>query len=175
MISLIRFFSAHNQCPKDVGAITDGVGPGGYVNPISPTVSFAAVATSLSTWVRNTLVIKHIRYATLARPHINTSLTPMLLFQFTYILLSLTAVFAIPAAPKASWFVNPYNGIVDAVAASPDVAATYSDGARGTISTPFLPRDKFGMILDTDPTGTYDGPQERCIGNRELETDACPP
>jgi beta-glucosidase-like glycosyl hydrolase len=38
------------------------------------------------------------------------------------------------AALKASYFVSPYQGIVDALAANPDVEVTYSEGARGTIS-----------------------------------------
>ena len=37
------------------------------------------------------------------------------------------------AALKASYFISPYDGIVDALKAeNPDVEVTYSEGARGT-------------------------------------------
>jgi hypothetical protein len=35
------------------------------------------------------------------------------------------------AALKASYFVSPYQGIVDTLAANPEVEITYSEGARG--------------------------------------------
>lgn len=38
------------------------------------------------------------------------------------------------AALKASYFVSPYQGIVDALASNPDVEVTYSEGARGTFN-----------------------------------------
>ncbi|KAJ7843119.1 beta-glucosidase [Mycena olivaceomarginata] len=42
------------------------------------------------------------------------------------------------AALKASYFVSPYQGIVDALASNPDVEVTYSEGARAYLTSPSL-------------------------------------
>ncbi|KAJ7182828.1 beta-glucosidase [Mycena crocata] len=42
------------------------------------------------------------------------------------------------AALKSSYFVSPYQGIVDALAANPDVEITYSEGARAYLTSPTL-------------------------------------
>ncbi|KAF8201332.1 beta-glucosidase [Mycena galopus ATCC 62051] len=47
------------------------------------------------------------------------------------------------AALKASYFVSPYQGIVDALAANPDVEITYSEGARAYLTSPSLDYELF--------------------------------
>ncbi|KAK7052101.1 glycoside hydrolase family 3 protein [Favolaschia claudopus] len=47
------------------------------------------------------------------------------------------------AALKASYFVSPYQGIVDALAANPDVEVTYSEGARAFLTSPSLDYELF--------------------------------
>ncbi|KAJ7779235.1 beta-glucosidase [Mycena metata] len=47
------------------------------------------------------------------------------------------------AALKASYFVSPYQGIINALAANPDVQVTYSEGARGYLTTPSLDYELF--------------------------------
>ncbi|KAJ7100754.1 beta-glucosidase [Mycena belliarum] len=42
------------------------------------------------------------------------------------------------AALKASYFISPYQGIVDALASNPDVEITYSEGARAFLTEPSL-------------------------------------
>ncbi|KAJ7041012.1 beta-glucosidase [Mycena alexandri] len=47
------------------------------------------------------------------------------------------------AALKASYFISPYQGIVDALASNPDVQVTYSEGARAYLTTPSLDYELF--------------------------------
>ncbi|KAJ7705594.1 beta-glucosidase [Mycena rosella] len=47
------------------------------------------------------------------------------------------------AALKASYFVSPYQGIVDALAANPDMEITYSEGARAYLTSPSLDYELF--------------------------------
>ncbi|KAF7330642.1 Glycoside hydrolase family 3 protein [Mycena sanguinolenta] len=47
------------------------------------------------------------------------------------------------AALKASYFVSPYQGIVDALATNPEVEITYSEGARAYLTSPSLDYELF--------------------------------
>ncbi|KAJ7251130.1 beta-glucosidase [Mycena haematopus] len=47
------------------------------------------------------------------------------------------------AALKSSYFVSPYQGLVDALAANPDVEITYSEGARAYLTSPSLDYELF--------------------------------
>ncbi|KAJ7489184.1 beta-glucosidase [Mycena latifolia] len=47
------------------------------------------------------------------------------------------------AALKASYFVSPYQGIVDALAATPEVEIAYSEGARAYLTSPSLDYELF--------------------------------
>ncbi|KAJ7220655.1 beta-glucosidase [Mycena pura] len=45
------------------------------------------------------------------------------------------------AALRASYFISPYQGIVDALTANPDVEVTYSEGARAYLTSPSLDKE----------------------------------
>ncbi|KAJ6616680.1 glycoside hydrolase family 3 protein [Mycena sp. CBHHK59/15] len=47
------------------------------------------------------------------------------------------------AALKASYFISPYQGIVDALSTNPDIEITYSEGARAYLTTPTLDHELF--------------------------------
>ncbi|KAJ7097620.1 beta-glucosidase [Mycena epipterygia] len=47
------------------------------------------------------------------------------------------------AALKASYFISPYQGIVDALSANPDAEITYSEGARAYLTSPSLDYELF--------------------------------
>ncbi|KAJ7070143.1 beta-glucosidase [Mycena amicta] len=47
------------------------------------------------------------------------------------------------AALRASYFVSPYQGIVDALSSNPEVQVTYSEGARAYLTSPSLDDDLF--------------------------------
>ncbi|KAF7324757.1 Glycoside hydrolase family 3 protein [Mycena kentingensis (nom. inval.)] len=55
------------------------------------------------------------------------------------------------AALKASYFVSPYQGIVDALAGNPDVQVTYSEGARAYLTSPSLDID--GLFTEDGKPG----------------------
>ncbi|KAJ6598236.1 beta-glucosidase [Mycena vulgaris] len=59
------------------------------------------------------------------------------------------------AALKASYFVSPYQGIVDALAAHPEVEITYSEGARAYLTSPTLDYDLFTEDGKRGWTGTW--------------------